>query len=144
MYALEDMGKRVCVACDSKITKKFLFLTGEEDLEPRFKPDFIVAVDIASPQLLGKSMEEFADRIDLVIDHHPTNTRFARWNLVADTSSAAGIVVFNLFYGVIAVGDNVNNFAHFGGFIAGFLVAAFIEGVLTRKRNAEEADRDRE
>ncbi len=96
MYALEDMGKRVCVACDSKITKKFLFLTGEEDLEPRFKPDFIVAVDIASPQLLGKSMEEFADRIDLVIDHHPTNTRFARWNLVADTSSAAGIVVFRL------------------------------------------------
>lgn len=59
-------------------------------------------------------------------------------------ASLAGIVVFNLFYGVIAVGDNVNNFAHFGGFIAGFLVAAFIEGVLTRKRNAEEADRDRE
>lgn len=96
MYALEGMGKRVCVACDSKITKKYLFLTGSEDLYPRFKPDFVVTVDIASLGLLGNGLKEYADCIDLAIDHHNTNAMFARWNLVMDKASAAGVIIFRL------------------------------------------------
>ncbi len=52
-------------------------------------------------------------------------------------ASLAGIVVFNLFYGIIAAGGNVNNFAHFGGFIAGFLIAWIIEAIETKKSECE-------
>ncbi len=95
-YALESMGKRVCVACGTKITKKFLFLTETEDLTPKFKPDFVVTVDVASLQLLGTMQAEYAGKINLAIDHHPTNAMFARYNLIMDKCSAAGIIIFRL------------------------------------------------
>ena len=39
------------------------------------------------------------------------------------------MVLFNLLYGVFMAGGNINNFAHFGGFAAGFLVALVFETV---------------
>ena len=45
------------------------------------------------------------------------------------------MVVYNLVYGVLMTGSNINNFAHFGGFVAGFLIALMIERMLDRKKS---------
>ncbi len=47
------------------------------------------------------------------------------------------MVVFNLFYGVFAVGANIDNFGHFGGFIGGFVMAALISFLRQRRSNRE-------
>ncbi|MBP5312527.1 MAG: rhomboid family intramembrane serine protease [Clostridia bacterium] len=49
--------------------------------------------------------------------------------------SLAIMVIFNLVYGVIKTGSDINNFAHFGGFIAGFLLALVIEKIVEKKRS---------
>lgn len=42
-------------------------------------------------------------------------------------------VLYNLLYGIVATNSNINNFAHFGGFIGGFLIAFFVETVRKQK-----------
>jgi len=76
-FALKSKGKKCAVRCNNYIPEMYNYLripvfNGE------FTPEFIVAVDIAGRGLLGKNMEEYADRVDLNIDHHATNERFAR------------------------------------------------------------------
>lgn len=47
-------------------------------------------------------------------------------------------VLYNLLYGIVATNSNINNFAHFGGFIGGFLIALVVEAV--RKQKAAPKD----
>ena len=76
MYALKKLGKMCAVACNDTIPEKYDFL-GLEIYEGQFIPDYIVSVDIADTKLLGDKMADYADRIDLCIDHHPSNTGYA-------------------------------------------------------------------
>lgn len=75
LYALWDAGKAARLECSDPIPKSFAFLTPEK--MPQFEPEFIVAVDIADLQLFGKGLEAYRDRVDLCIDHHPSNTHYA-------------------------------------------------------------------
>ncbi len=51
-----------------------------------------MAVDIADTQLLGAATERYKDRIDLCVDHHPSNSRYAA-NLLLDVKAAATVEV---------------------------------------------------
>ena len=48
----------------------------------------VVAVDVADEKLLGDLKEEFGGKIDLCIDHHISNTRYAK-HLYLDADAAA-------------------------------------------------------
>ena len=48
--------------------------------------------------------------------------------------SLALMVVYNLIYGLVMTGSGINNFAHFGGFAAGFAVTMLLEKM--KRRNA--------
>ena len=58
-----------------------------------FAPKYIVSVDIASENLFP---EGFSGQIDLAIDHHPTNSHFAREELIEPERSACGEIVQKL------------------------------------------------
>ena len=45
----------------------------------------------------------------------------------------AFMVIYNLFYGLFA--ENVNNYAHFSGFLTGFFLAMLFEKLRQRKRS---------
>ena len=93
---LEGMGKNVCVACDSKITPKYQYITGSEIIQPLFEPEFIVAVDIANPSLLGGSLEKYADKVDMVLDHHPSNNGFGRINVIEPDFASSGELIYDI------------------------------------------------
>ncbi len=96
-YALKDIGKNVCVACHTKITPKYQIITnGQSDLKPLFAPNFIVAVDIADVKLFGVSLKKYAEKIDISIDHHPTNEGYAKLNVIEPNSSSTGEVVLKI------------------------------------------------
>ena len=93
--ALRALGKRVNVACSDPIPPHCLFLM-EEDLPQAFEYRQIVAVDVADVKLLGERLSVYADRIDLCIDHHPSNCVAANLLLVDTEAAAAAEVIYEL------------------------------------------------
>lgn len=77
MYALKKLGKSCAVCCNDTIPQKYDFL-GLEMFENQFEPQFVVAVDVADTKLLGDKLSIYAENIDLCIDHHPSNTGYAK------------------------------------------------------------------
>ena len=86
-YVLNEIGKVACVLCPDVIPKKYDFFARKTDHVQRENAT-VVAVDVADKNLLGALKEEFGDIVDLCIDHHISNTRFAK-NLYLDSSAAA-------------------------------------------------------
>ena len=96
-HALSALGKRVCVVNSDKITPKYCFLSGGKSiLKPQFQPDFVVSVDVGTPKLFGASLMEYADKVDLNIDHHPSNPYFGKYNVVDAKAAAAGEIMLDI------------------------------------------------
>lgn len=88
---LRIMGKKRAFMCSDEISSDFNFMT------EGFAPDnvenpFVIAVDVADVKLLGKIGEQYGDKVDLCIDHHLSNTYYAKYNLVEDRAAACGII----------------------------------------------------
>ncbi|MGI6270051.1 MAG: DHH family phosphoesterase [Candidatus Howiella sp.] len=73
---LRQLGKQVYIRCPHDIPKKFAGLT-KGLLSCDFAEETVVAVDVADRKLLGHLDEEYGERVDLCIDHHPSNTGYA-------------------------------------------------------------------
>ena len=59
-----------------------------------------------------------------------------KFRLAGNYAVMAIMVAFNLFYGLFAVGEQIDNFGHFGGFFGGFAVAWCIEKIRSRKERS--------
>lgn len=87
--ALMKLGKICAVINSDVIPKKYDYLF--DDIAPiRFKSGYVVAVDVATPNLLGDLNGQY--HIDLCIDHHSTNTEYADNLLLEDTPAACEIM----------------------------------------------------
>lgn len=87
--ALMKLGKICAVINSDVIPKKYNYLF--DDIAPiRFKPGYVVSVDVATPDLLGDLNGQY--HIDLCIDHHSTNTEYADNLLLEDTPAACEIM----------------------------------------------------
>lgn len=75
--ALMQLGKKARVINDDVIPKKYDYLYSDIDF-PEFEADYVVAVDVATENLLGGLQSSYAGKIDLCIDHHLTNTEYAK------------------------------------------------------------------
>ncbi|MEG2429105.1 MAG: bifunctional oligoribonuclease/PAP phosphatase NrnA [Oscillospiraceae bacterium] len=95
--ALCSFNKNVRVECSDAIPTKFNFLQKHYQ-EKDFTPKFVVAVDVAAVQLLGKKLSEYADKIDLCIDHHPSNDMYAKETFVDKNASAACEIMFEVIF----------------------------------------------
>ena len=88
---LRLMGKKRAFLCSDEVSADFSFMT-DDFVGDEVKNPFIIAVDVADVKLLGGLAEEYGDKIDLCIDHHLSNTFYARYNLVEDRAAACGII----------------------------------------------------
>lgn len=92
--ALRSLGKRAQVLCSDSVGKRFQFLfEGLE--EQQFEPKAIVSVDVADEQLLGALRPVYGGKIQLCIDHHPSNTNYAEWYFVNPQASATCEVLYD-------------------------------------------------
>ena len=86
--ALRKLGKSVKVDCTDPFPEKYSYFTDKlEKLE--FDEEFVVSVDIADTKLLGEKLSDYADKIDLCIDHHGSNTKYAKEYYVEASAAAA-------------------------------------------------------
>ena len=74
--ALEILGKNARVVCPEEIPEKFHFIAKQKDIDYNIKT--VIAVDVADDKLLGNLKEVYEDRIELCIDHHRSNTEYAK------------------------------------------------------------------
>ncbi len=101
---LHALGKRARVLCSDAVPHKYAYLfEGVERQE--FEPGAVVAVDIAAPTLLGDALAPYAGRVDLCIDHHPSNTRYAALTLLDPRAAATCELMLELFTGMGAPVD---------------------------------------
>jgi len=92
-HALKAMGKEVRLFCADPMHAMFDFMRDGLAIETSLDYDLdnalLVTVDVAVPHLLGEQFEaQLGQRIDLCIDHHPSNNFFAAHTLL-DTEAAA-------------------------------------------------------
>lgn len=91
--ALQKIGKNARVECADEYQTKFEYLYNGIDM-PSFDAGYIVAVDVATVNLLGDFADVYGDKIDLCIDHHGTNTHYAKSLLLnADAAAACEVVL---------------------------------------------------
>ena len=94
--ALLQLGKRAAVLCEDELPKALSFVA-EGMPRADFEPSYVVAVDIATVKLMGDCVgERFGARVDLCIDHHFTNSLYARKTLLDDTAAAACEIIFHV------------------------------------------------
>ena len=93
--ALQNLGKRVRIACNDPFPSKYNYMTAPIK-EQDFEPQFICAVDVADSKLLGPRMQQYADKVDLCIDHHGTNVEYAKMLLLDAGCGAATMIIYQL------------------------------------------------
>lgn len=88
--ALQIMGKQAKISIDDVIPHCFDYMSDNIEIQ-QFEPDLVVAVDVATFELLGseKYRERYRDRVELCIDHHATNTDYAKYTLLETEPEAA-------------------------------------------------------
>ena len=93
--ALRKLGKKAGVTCSDEIPKKYYYMWDE--LKPQdFSPDYIVSVDVADTTLLGDNLQKYEDKIQLSIDHHPSNRMYAQNTLLDENASATAEVIYRV------------------------------------------------
>lgn len=94
-YALRALGKTAFLLKNEDTTEIFQpFMNGMDN--PQFTPDFVIAVDTATEDLLPGSAASYKGKIDLTIDHHPSQTFFAKDTCVFPERAATGEVVYEI------------------------------------------------
>lgn len=92
--ALQRMGKHARAVCPEEIPHRFDYLF-KAVTEQEFEPKTIVCVDVADTKLLGE-MKELGDKAELCIDHHLSNTGYAKRTLVRPEYAAACELVYEV------------------------------------------------
>ena len=94
LRALRKMGKKVNFVNNDPVHRKYAYLW--KGLQKQdFEEQFIMAVDIATDELLGDTLKEkYAGKIALAIDHHPSNTMYAKQTCLEGDSAAAAEIIY--------------------------------------------------
>lgn len=88
--ALRRAGKRANLFRNPAVTTKYMLHVEKYFAPKSFKPKYIVSVDVATEKMFA---EGFDGAIDLCIDHHPTNSHYAKKELVCPDKAACGEIV---------------------------------------------------
>lgn len=116
--ALKDLGKTPVVLLD-KYDDKYNILKGREYIfngdYSSLKPEAFIAVDCGSKERLGRAEEVF-NKAELTynIDHHISNTLFAKNNIVNGAASSASEVVYEVIKDFAAITKDIAEALYIG------------------------------
>lgn len=97
-YFLRNMGKKANVVNSDSFPDRYSFMY-EEYTPQEFDIQYVIAVDIADPQLIGSGLAQYQQEgtVDLCIDHHISNKAFAKQTYVDAKASAAALIMYQIF-----------------------------------------------
>ena len=94
--ALRQIGKTAYILENPQAIELFTpYLEGLTAPEG-FVPETVVSVDIAARSLFLDEAKQYLDRVDLAIDHHPSQEFFARQTCLDAKKAACGQIVYEI------------------------------------------------
>lgn len=93
--ALREAGKTANVLVNKQTTKRYAPYMSAYYSED-FSPDYVITADIAAEGLFPGNAEIYKGRVDLSIDHHPSNSGFAKNTLLDASCAACGELIYRL------------------------------------------------
>ena len=96
-YALETLGKKVSLHSDAPLPEKYAFLAGREEFKQVYqKHELLISLDCADSARLSVFEKDFLKaKNTLNIDHHISNTKFAKVNYVG-TKAACAMIIYDI------------------------------------------------
>jgi phosphoesterase RecJ-like protein len=99
-WALRALGKDTVLACSDPVPPPFQFLPGSSLVTDKkaVNSDLVIALDASDLPRLGRLFDpaRFGSAPVLVIDHHVTNGRFGRVNLIDPTAASTAELILDL------------------------------------------------
>lgn len=94
--ALEGAGKKVQMVLEDGVTSSFRYLDGADKVQTKINGEFdtFITVDCADFRRTGKPFQSLSQP-DINIDHHITNERFGKLNLVEGQEVATSAILTN-------------------------------------------------
>ncbi|MCL1859898.1 MAG: bifunctional oligoribonuclease/PAP phosphatase NrnA [Oscillospiraceae bacterium] len=104
----EKLNKTACIVSDTKVNDRvcgYFGVAPELDLSyiksSGFRPDYIICVDAGDISQIGKYGEYYSEdisqnKIDIVIDHHYTNSFYGKATYLDEKAAATGEIIFDL------------------------------------------------
>ena len=94
---LEELGKEVNLVLEDGVPLVFNHLTGADRIyrEAVGVYDLVIVVDSSDMERIGSVLDDHGEP-DVNIDHHPTNTHFAKLNLVRENAVATVEIIYDL------------------------------------------------
>ena len=100
---MEQLGSPTrCICCDEVPQNlRFLMDDVQESVLPEavladFDPVRIISVDTASVSQMGTLADTFADRVDVMIDHHEGDAPYGAQSYIRTGAAATGEIIFDL------------------------------------------------
>ncbi len=93
---LRQAGKTAFVLPNPDATSLFDPYWGDTLALQGFQPEKVVSVDIASQGLFPENAQIYLDKVDLAIDHHPSNEGFGHVNCVEPDKAACGEIIYEV------------------------------------------------
>ena len=94
--ALRDCGQTAYLLPNPEITATYAPYAAPYWAPEGWEAEHIVSVDIADVSLLPENAKPYQERIELAIDHHPSQGFFARNTCLEADSAACGEVVYEI------------------------------------------------
>ncbi len=91
--ALRRAGKTAYLYPNDKVIAKLLPFVEPYYAPAGFQAEFVVSVDVAAEKMFA---DGFCGHVDLCIDHHPSNSRYADAALIDPERAATGEIVMDL------------------------------------------------
>ena len=93
---LRMLGKTAFVLENPQATERYIPLLREYYAQPDFQPEYLVTADLADEGIIQINAREYRGRVDLAIDHHPSNTGYAKEVLLMGERAACGEIIYLL------------------------------------------------
>lgn len=100
LHIADKFNKDADFVCDSEFSQQYAFMHGFERAgNLRFSNyDTVICVDCGDEKRLGKYIKQFSQaKVTVNIDHHITNTNFAKENIVIPTASSTCEILGNIY-----------------------------------------------
>ncbi len=94
--ALRQAGREAYILFNEEITESNRPYAAPYWAPEGYEASFVVSVDIAARQLFHGASEAYLDRVDLAIDHHPSQEFFARETCLDASRAACGEIVYEI------------------------------------------------
>ena len=101
--ALRDCGQTAYLLPNPEITATYAPYAAPYWAPEGWQAEHIVSVDIADVSLLPENAKPYQERIELAIDHHPSQTFFARNTCLEADSAACGEIVYEIIQHLTAL-----------------------------------------